>query len=84
MRVGLVGLGMMGSAHLTNYITMRENNECIELVAICDVDAKKIASGEATAGNLDVTDSSFDLSGYNCYDNMEAMIAKENLDFVDL
>ena len=84
MRVGLVGLGMMGSAHLTNYIKMKENNEGIELVAICDVDEKKLSSGKATAGNLDVTNEGFDLSQYNCYTNMEEMIQKENLDFVDL
>ena len=84
MRVGLVGLGMMGSGHLTNYIKMKENNEGIELVAVCDVDEKKIASGTATEGNLKVTDDSFDLSKYNCYTCMEEMIQKENLDYVDL
>ena len=84
MRVGLVGLGMMGSAHLTNYIKMKENNEGIELVAVCDVDEKKLASGLATAGNLDVSDAGFDLSQYNCYNCIEEMIKKENLDYVDL
>ena len=86
MRVGLVGLGMMGSGHLTNYIKMKENNEGIELVAVCDVDEKKIASSTAAAteGNLKVTDDSFDLSKYNCYTCMEEMIRKENLDYVDL
>jgi len=84
MRVGLVGLGAMGSAHLTNYIKMRENNEGIELVAICDVDAEKLKAGQGVAGNLDETDASFDLSKYNCYTCMEEMIQKEELDYVDL
>ena len=84
MKVGLVGLGVMGSAHLTNYIKMAENNEGIELVAICDVDAKKLEAGEGVAGNLDETDAKFDLSKYNLYSCMEEMIQKEDLDFVDL
>ena len=83
MRVGLVGLGAMGSAHLTNYITMKENNEGIELVAVCDVNPEKL-TGAATAGNMDVSDSSFDLSSYACYADMEEMIRNENLDYVDL
>ncbi|MCL2213471.1 MAG: Gfo/Idh/MocA family oxidoreductase [Oscillospiraceae bacterium] len=84
MRVGLVGLGMMGSAHLTNYIKMKENGEGATLVAVCDVDEKKLNTGQATAGNLDQTSKGFDLSAYNLYTCMEEMIKKENLDFVDL
>jgi len=84
MRVGLVGLGSMGSAHLTNYLLMKEKNEGVELVAICDVDEKKLSSKDATMGNLNVSKSEFDLSPYKCYTCMEEMISKENLDFVDL
>ena len=84
MRVGLVGLGMMGSAHLTNYIVMKENNEGVELVAICDVDEKKLVSGAATAGNLNVSNAGFDLYGYALYTDMEEMIRNEDLDFVDI
>jgi len=84
MRVGLVGLGMMGSGHLTNYIKMAKDNAGPELVAVCDVDAEKLKAGKGVAGNLDVTDSSFDLSKYNCYTDMEEMIKKEDLDYVDI
>lgn len=84
MRAGLVGLGMMGSAHLKNYQEMKKNNEGAELVAICDVDAEKLKTGIATAGNLDIADGKFDLSGYALYSDMEEMIRKENLDYVDL
>ena len=84
MRVGLVGLGSMGSAHLTNYLEMKKNNEGIEVVCICDVDEKKLVSGEATMGNLDVSKSGFDLSQYKHYTCMEEMIKNEDLDFVDL
>ncbi|MCL2014952.1 MAG: Gfo/Idh/MocA family oxidoreductase [Defluviitaleaceae bacterium] len=84
MRVGLVGLGMMGSAHLTNYEQMKQNNTGIELVAVCDVDAAKLGSSKATEGNLDVTKKQLDLSKYALYSDMEEMIKAENLDYVDL
>ena len=84
MRAGLVGLGMMGSAHLKNYEEMKKNKEGIDLVAICDVDGEKLKSGSATAGNLSIADGNFDLSSYNLYTDMEEMIRKENLDYVDI
>jgi len=84
MRVGLIGLGMMGSTHLRNYIAMKEAGEGVELVAICDVDEAKLKAGEATVGNLEATAESFDLTPYTCYTCMEEMIKNENLDFVDI
>ena len=84
MRVGLVGLGSMGTVHLTNYVKMKGKNEGIDLVAICDVDEAKLKSGAGTAGNIATEKSSFDFSKYGLYTCMEEMIKKENLDFVDL
>lgn len=84
MKVGLVGLGFIGAAHLNNYVKMKENNEGIDLVAICDVDEKKLKASEATSGNLDIGDTSLDLSPYKLYTDMEKMIKEEKLDFVDL
>ena len=84
MRVGLVGLGFMGSVHLANYQKMAQNNTGVELVAICDVDEKKLQSGNATAGNLGNVDGPQDLSRYTVYTCMEEMIKNEALDFVDI
>jgi len=84
MRVGLVGLGMMGSAHLACYERMMKNGEGSTLVAICDVDEKKLTAGEATKGNLNKAAGKQDLSKYNLYKNMEEMIQKEKLDYVDI
>ena len=84
MKVGIAGLGFMGAAHLNNYVEMAKNNEGIKLVAVCDVNEAKLKSNEATSGNLAIGSSTLDLTPYNLYTDMEEMIRKENLDFVDL
>ena len=84
MKVGLVGLGVMGSAHLAKYQRMAKENTGVELVAVCDVNESKLQSGEAQAGNLNIVDGRQDLSKYTCYTCMEEMIKNENLDYVDL
>jgi len=84
MKVGLVGLGGMGSAHLANYIKMKETGEGIDLVAVCDVDEAKLKSGVGTAINIDPNRKTFDLSAFNLYTDMEEMIRSETLDFVAL
>lgn len=83
LRVGLVGLGFMGNAHLQNYIRLEKEGFPIELVAICDVDESK-QGGALVEGNLPVGIDSVDFSKYNFYQDMEEMIEKENLDYVDL
>jgi len=84
MRLGLVGLGSMGSVHLGNYIKMKEEGEVVNLVAICDIDSAKLKSGASTTGNLKSVQDKFDLSQFSLYEDMEEMIRKENLDFVSL
>ena len=84
LRAGLVGLGSMGSAHFANYKLMAEKNEGAELVAVCDVNEAKLDSGKATEGNLVKVDRKLDLSSYTCYRDMEEMINRERLDYVDL
>ncbi|MBO1304740.1 Gfo/Idh/MocA family oxidoreductase [Enterococcus sp. 669A] len=83
LKVGLVGLGFMGSSHLGIYKRLMDEGYPLELVAICDVDEKK-RTGELTQGNIDVSDKSIDFSQFNFYTDMEEMIDKENLDYVDL
>ncbi len=83
LKVGLVGLGFMGASHLGIYKQMEANNLPVKLVAICDVDEKKFG-GQLTQGNLDTTDKGADLSAYKLYSDMEEMIEKEDLDYVDL
>lgn len=84
MRVGLVGLGFMGRAHMGCYQKMANKGEGATLVAICDVDEKKLSSCEGTAGNLSRDEDAVDLSKYTHYTCMEEMIKKESLDYVDI
>ncbi|MFY8329170.1 Gfo/Idh/MocA family protein [Vagococcus carniphilus] len=83
LKVGLVGLGFMGNAHLQNYIRLEKEGFPIKLVAICDIDDKK-QGGALVEGNLPVGIDNVDFSNYNFYKEMEEMIKTEELDYVDL
>ncbi len=49
IRVGVVGLGMMGLTHLNVY----RRRDDVKIVAICDRDPKRLAGEEQAAGNLE-------------------------------
>ncbi len=83
LKVGLVGLGFMGSSHLSVYKKMIEDGLDVQVVAICDVNESKF-SGKGTKGNLDTVSADLDLSAYKLYTDMEEMLDKEELDFVDI
>lgn len=83
LKIGIVGLGFMGSTHLTQYKRMESENFPIKVVAICDVDEKK-HKGEIVAGNLAVTEESTDFSAITFYSDMAEMIEQEALDYVDI
>ena len=85
LRVGLVGFGVMGGTHFQNYKKLEENGVPVKLVAICDVDEAKLKATETAAGNaVTAAAQKMDLSAYGLYTCMADMIAKENLDYVDL
>ncbi|MBV7391425.1 Gfo/Idh/MocA family oxidoreductase [Enterococcus sp. ALS3] len=83
LKVGLVGLGFMGSSHLGIYKRLMDEGFPIKLVAICDVNEEK-RTGKLTQGNIDVSDKNIDFTQFNFYTDMEEMIANEELDYVDL
>ncbi|WNR43146.1 Gfo/Idh/MocA family protein [Paenibacillus roseipurpureus] len=83
LRIGLVGLGFMGRTHLENYVRLEAEGVAIQVVALCDIDPVKL-EGNAVAGNIDTGASSIDFSKYKKYTDVEEMIEKEQLDFVDL
>jgi len=86
MRIGLVGLGAMGSTHFQHYLQMERDGLEVALVALCDVDQKKLKEGEAVKGNLESQSSggALDFSRYALHHDMEQMIQTEDLDAVDL
>lgn len=83
LKVGLVGLGFMGNAHLQKYIRLEGEGYPLKLAAICDVDEKK-KQETMVEGNLETGKEQVDLTQYTFYSDMEEMIRKEKLDYVDL
>lgn len=83
LKVGLVGLGVMGHAHLGNYIRLESEGAPVKLAAICDIDKNKI-QGDTVKGNIDVGEIVCDLSKYNLYTDIDEMLKKENLDYLDI
>lgn len=83
LRVGLIGIGFMGRGHLDIYIQMEEEGYPVELVAICDIDEDKF-EGKFLPGNLDVGMADYDFSKYNLYTDIDEMLEKEELDYVDI
>ena len=41
LRVGIVGLGFMGRAHLANYLRLESEGVGVKLVSVCDIDEAK-------------------------------------------
>lgn len=83
IKVAIIGLGFMGHAHLENYKRFESEGYPIKLTAICDVDTKKFEQNKA-GGNIDVGNSENDFSKYNLYTDIDDMLEKEELDYVDI
>ncbi|RAV19418.1 Gfo/Idh/MocA family protein [Paenibacillus contaminans] len=83
LKVGLVGLGFMGRAHLKSYERLVEEGFPIQVTSICDMDEKKFR-GIFIEGNIQTAADGFDLSGYKHYYDYDRMLAEEEFDFVDI
>ena len=83
VRIGIVGLGFMGTTHWGIYKGMKN----AKIVALADVDAKKRRGDiSAVVGNIGGGDNSksLDLSGVKVYDSAAALIADPAVDVVDV
>ncbi len=83
MKVGLIGIGFMGRGHLDQYIRLGEEGSSIKLTAIADTDRDKF-KGKFLPGNLNIGMRQYDFSRYHCYECIEEMIRREELDAVDI
>ena len=83
IKVGLIGIGFMGRGHLENYIRLESEGFPIKLVAICDIDEAKFEN-KFIPGNIDVGNTRYDFSKYNLYTDIDEMLEKEELDYVDV
>ena len=82
IRVGIVGLGMMGTTHFRGY----QEIEGAEVVAVCDVSGKKLSGDWAeAAGNIDTGAAAVqDLSALKTYGDVAEFVADGEIDLVDL
>lgn len=80
VRIGLVGLGFMGSTHARAYREI----EGAELVAVCDTDPGRLKRDwQGPMGNLDVA-APLDLGGVKTYRSLAGMLRGVELDMVDI
>ena len=83
LKAGLIGIGFMGRGHLDNYIRLESEGLPVKLVAICDIDEEKFGD-KFVEGNIDVGKTRYDFSKYTLYTDIDEMLEKEELDFVDI
>lgn len=83
VKVGLVGIGFMGRGHLDEYLRLEREGFAVKLTAICDIDPDKFQN-IFVKGNIDVGTGTYDFSKYNLYTDLDEMLDKEELDFVDI
>jgi len=81
IRVGIIGLGMMGRCHLAGW----EKAEGAEVVAVADSDPKR-AAGDLSGGwgNIDAGTENLDMDRVTGTTDPHELIAMENVDLVDV
>jgi predicted dehydrogenase len=81
MRIGVLGLGFMGTTHLK---AMR-NVPRAELVAVCSNDEQKLSGDLSTVqGNLGGPGERFDFSGIGRYTDVDQIMADPRVEAVDI
>ncbi len=82
IKVGLVGVGAMGSGHLTNYLRLMREGVDVKLVAICDVRPEQLERKDNTDLNISIKQETFEAE-YNKYTDFYEMMDKEEMDYID-
>lgn len=81
MKLGIIGLGFMGTTHLKAALALPE----IEVAAVCSRDEKKLAGDfSEIRGNNSDPGGRVDLSGVAKYREIPALLADPSLDSVDI
>ena len=80
LKVGSIGLGFMGKMHLGVY----KKRQDVKLVAVSDINPKKLKGDLSGGGNIPTAGDFFDFSGISCYEKADDLIKDKNVDFVDI
>ncbi len=80
IRIGVVGMGFMGQQHFAIY----EGMDNVEVIAVCDKNPTKVAEAAPSIGGNIGEATELDLSAQARHVCFEDMLAKEELDCVDL
>lgn len=81
VRVGVIGVGMMGATHLDAYASL----EGVEVVAIAARNPAGVADKLSAGGNIEgMGQGKFDLSGVTLYGEGRELIADAKVDLVDV
>ena len=83
VRVGIIGLGMMGNTHLDVYA----KRDDVEVVAVADMDPRRLSGEEKAGGNIEgQAEGGFDINakGLKKYDDGKKLIRNKNVDLVDI
>ena len=79
LKAAIIGFGGIAQSHKNGYIKLEQEGK-VKLVAACDI--RKEAFEKIAEINLksDITQK----ADFNCYTDLEEMLAKESIDFVDI
>ncbi len=81
MRIGVIGLGFMGTTHLKAW----RNVAGAEIVAVCAEEEDRLTGDlSSVQGNLGGSGEKFDFSAMGRYRKPEDLIAQENVEAVDI
>lgn len=81
IKVGVVGLGMMGFTHLDAYHDMED----VEVIALADANPKRLSGEERPGGNIEgQAQGGFDFSKVRKYTDAQALINDPDVQVVDI
>ncbi len=84
LKVGIIGMGMMGWFHARRYWQIAAGGREVELVAIADVLPERLEATESVTGNVSDVGPEVDLAALARFDDGSALIAEAGVDVVDI